>query len=165
MERWLRKEATIREAFVLAVAMIVVKIGYSYVLGIAFPQLKDAVDNAPKLGMTILAFSTPFLFLFYALMEEVIFRAPLSIAEDLGWSVRGMMVASLVLSVVFGLLHGSPANIPYQGVAGFFYCIMYLKCGGLTGNGMKAIAVTSISHFTWNMLCIANLYCHGVRVV
>ena len=93
-------------------------------------------------------------FLFSAAMiEEVIFRhVPLLIAVLMyGKSPRiiGVMVVS---SIIFGLIHGGPLNLVFQGVGGFFLSIIFLKCGGFQMRPLKALFASTTAHFLYNLI-------------
>lgn len=90
--------------------------------------------------------------LFMAFIEEVKFRLPLSVFVWLKLPTWGIMLVAILLSVLFGLLHGNGYNIPLQGFGGLLYSILYLKCGGMQKKPGKAIIVTTLAHALHNTL-------------
>ena len=80
---------------------------------------------------------------------------PLAFLSGVGLSTAKVLVFAIIFSVIFGFLHGGIPNIFIQGVGGFMYSVLFLKCGGLQGNYTKAIATSTAVHFLFNMTLLA----------
>lgn len=124
-----------------------------YHIGVAILFTKILSFNIPpiKAGLTILKWNFPFLLFLFAATEELLFRFfPLySSVEAYGISKKVLLYA-IGASIIFGLLHGSFFNIFIQGVSGFLYCLLFLKCGGFQKKYIRAFFVTTTSHFFFN---------------
>lgn len=94
------------------------------------------------------------IFLFSAAMvEEALFRFfPLLIAVALWGKSRLIIGVMVVSSIIFGFIHGGPINLIFQGVGGFFLCIIFLKCGGFQKRPLKALLSSTTAHFLYNLV-------------
>jgi predicted Abi (CAAX) family protease len=87
-----------------------------------------------------------------AAKEELVYRiVPLS------WSVTCLGITptlwiALILSIIFGLIHGNAYNILLQGVGGIVYSIIFLKCGGLGHHFVQASLCVVVAHCLHNSL-------------
>jgi hypothetical protein len=92
--------------------------------------------------------------IFTIFLEEIIFRLfPILIAKKVGLTTRGILIVSVISSVIFGYIHGSMAcKIFFQGVYGFLFCILFLKCGGLRLNGLKAFKASFSAHVIYDAI-------------
>lgn len=118
------------------------------------PQASEAKINITSSGL-------PFFLIFMALIEEVIFRLPLAVAVEAEAEKSAILLFALLLSLAFGLAHGSILNIFIQGFGGFIYCILFLKCGGYQKKYSQALAVTTTAHFLWNLSVSFIALYHG----
>jgi membrane protease YdiL (CAAX protease family) len=94
-----------------------------------------------------------------AVAEELIFRlAPLAVVLYFFGRRPGLLLlTSLVVSAVFGIVHGNYVNIFIQGMSGFLLSLLFLKCGGFNGNVFKGCATSSLGHFLFNSLIVVPL--------
>jgi len=86
--------------------------------------------------------------IFAPFWEELVFRyfpAKLAKAIDPGNKHRFMIAMIFFSSIIFGLAHGSVANIIVQGVGGMFLFWIYQKNG---------LFWAWVSHFLWNFMVI-----------
>ncbi|NTW14347.1 MAG: CPBP family intramembrane metalloprotease [Candidatus Moranbacteria bacterium] len=164
MEQWFHKEASFKESVFLIIVMLAAAYWYIFCIGTAFPGLADHLSKTP-IGITIAAPSTPLFILVAAFFEELIFRFPLSIPVRRGLSVPVIMIFVAVFSIIFGLLHGTWANIFMQGVVGALFSVVYLKCGGMSGNYPKALAASTVIHFLYNMIALGLAYIAGATAI
>ncbi len=84
-----------------------------------------------------------------AFIEELLFRLPLAIPVKLNWSSRNVLVVTVILSALFGWAHGAD-HIFIQGMSGFIYSIIFLKCGGFQKKFSKAFLSVVATHFLFN---------------
>ena len=87
------------------------------------------------------------------IVEEFIFREAL-----LGFMLRNdwnKWVAITTSALVFGIIHGNPAQIPFAVVVGFIFGLIYYK----TGN----IVITSILHIINNSFAVWLMYSMGEK--
>ncbi|MEK9155610.1 MAG: CPBP family intramembrane glutamic endopeptidase [Patescibacteria group bacterium] len=91
-----------------------------------------------------------------SVIEELIFRAPLSVVGKIWPGHRVGIWVALVSSIIFGYIHGGLATIPAQGVLGMILCFSYMKCGGMEGKFWRPIGVTIAVHTLYNfvLLCV-----------
>lgn len=150
MENWLKREAVgwhvifyVLGCTVINLLIAALTMGIVYLFKVDFPA-KESI------GLEILSPTFPFLLFILAFIEEVMFRLPLAIAITYEWSVRWLFIFMVVLSVLFGISHGSVYNIPVQGAIGLMFSILFLKCGGMEERYKKAILATTTAHFLYN---------------
>lgn len=89
-----------------------------------------------------------------ALFEEIIFRLPLAIFVERNWSTDKVLTVAVPLSAVFGYLHGGIMHVFLQGVSGFMFSLVFLKCGGWQRNYAKAVLASTATHFLFNVTVI-----------
>lgn len=131
-------------AFVYAIVFCVLE-WYGFIPTTGDWQGTDDMSPDTFLGFIIVMIvSTPFV----APMEELLFRAPLSLLSRK--SPRMVALSSLVLSGLFGYVHGGLATVPVQGVLGILLSLIYLKAGGSTGKFIRPFVVSSVAHILYN---------------
>jgi len=147
--RWLKEEALGIQAVFLIFAAVAVNLLYVIVglnvtasLGIDIPPASGAED--------LVDFSSLFLRSGDMLLEEVAFRLPLAILVWAAWPLIGIIAFAGFASVVFGAIHGSLWHVLFQGVGGFMFSLLFLKCGGLQKRWVKALACAFTAHFLYN---------------
>ena len=85
--------------------------------------------------------------------EDVLFRLlPIALIRKRTDSRLWLILTIVASSLVFGYLHDSFFNIAVQGGAGLLFSLLFLKCGGMQGRYLKALAYTSIVHTYVNIL-------------
>lgn len=91
------------------------------------------------------------LIIFTPIWEEVVFRyMPLIIVIMLCGVSKKVLYCALIVSILFGFLHGGYAHIFVQGVVGILFSIVFLKCGGLQKKYIKAVSASTLTHFGVN---------------
>lgn len=159
---WLKKEAQGKAALFWIFAVVKINLVYSFTALWVLSHMGVVVPNIPGIEqiftggiIAILIVSAK-----YVLLEELTFRFPLAILAWLQYSLGSVLVFALVLSIFFGLAHGSPEHILLQGVSGFFLSLLFLKCGGLQGRPFKALACAFSAHWLYNasLFFIATLF-------
>ena len=152
---WFFKDASGRQAANLLCLTVLFQIVYVSILAVVWVLVQ--VNRADPLEPTALLFAPTLPNLFVAAFsEEVVFRfVPLSIALAGGFTFAGIMGTAVVSSVIFGLGHGGIAHIGIQGVAGFVWCLLFLKCGGFHRHYVRATLVTTMGHVLYNLSVFA----------
>lgn len=149
---WISREARGKDVFLYVVGLLILSL--IYILGA--PQISRIIrfDLLVHGAGAARSFTSSFLVLLFFTMvgEEAVFRLPLIFLVQKRQSLQRVLLAGAVLSVVFGTLHGGFHHIFIQGVLGFAYCILFLKCGGFQGNYLKAFIVVAITHFVYDVL-------------
>lgn len=126
---------------------------YSSLIGIAILrlfglQVSDA--NVAPMPASIAEFPIATFFL-GILGEEIIFRLPLFLITLIGW--RSLMLPStLILSGVFGWIHGDWTNVPIQGVNGLILCSIFLSCGGARRKFFNGVFKGLVASYTTHIL-------------
>lgn len=88
---------------------------------------------------------------FYAaIFEEMLFRMPLAIAAEF-CRPKTIVILVIVLSIIFGYLHGSFHHIYFQGAHGLVYSVIFLKAGGFQRRPFKALLAATIIHASYNL--------------
>jgi len=106
------------------------------------------------------------LFLFVAaLVEELLFRFPLVFYIENWGNSWQLFTAIILFSIIFGAVHGSVKNIFLQGVFGFIYSLIFLKCGGLQGRYVKALCMSTLAHVTTNGIIALILLANGIKTI
>lgn len=160
--RWLEKEARGKQVFFLIAVCLIVKYIYTYAVLILF-HFTHVELPPPSRDKIELTWHTPFWLLLFVVIEEIAFRLfPLIITIELNWSLSRILLVAVAISVIFGVLHGGALYIFVQGVFGFVYSLMFLKCGGLNGRYFKALATTTTTHFLWNGTLATLAYASGL---
>ena len=152
--RWFKKEARGKELYILMANCLVLNLAYAFCfVGIMY-LLKIDIPPVSREKIPIFTFTFPFMLIGLAFFEEILFRFPLSLIIEYDRSIAEVLTAALVLSVIFGVIHGSVHHIFIQGVGGFIYSILFLKSGGLQKDYPKAVAVTTVIHFMFNAILV-----------
>jgi membrane protease YdiL (CAAX protease family) len=87
-----------------------------------------------------------------ALTEEILFRLPLALIFWRRYRLESMLAAALVLSLLFGYAHGGWYHVIFQGVSGFAFSLVFIKCGGYRYHYGKALLASGLSHTITNTL-------------
>lgn len=159
---WLAKEAKNGQTIILVLAVLAINILYNIM---AFYLLSEVLHIPVPIrqdGFEAILFS-PLLIFIFALNEELIFRAPLGIAafylDRLG-RLPLVLVLALISSIIFGWLHGGWIFVCFQGVGGYLYSLLFLKCGGLKGYIFKPLVASTFAHYLHNQIIVLIvLYC------
>ncbi len=89
-----------------------------------------------------------------AFVEEVLFRFPLFfvalIVFGKKWPLSVNLWSIVILSAIFGYLHGNWINIFIQGVIGVFLSFAFLKGGALALRPGKGLLISTTAHFLYN---------------
>lgn len=94
-----------------------------------------------------------------AMIEELLFRTPLTFIVRILKHPLLVMLAVFGLSGVFGYIHQmSWWSVPIQGFFGVMISVMYLKFGGARGKFIKPLLCTSMAHFSANALLFLVQY-------
>lgn len=118
------------------------------------PELYEGVEESNpfrSFGVTTDDFKWWVFLFFSAFIEEVLFRAPISlVVRKLKHPV--IVVTSVTgLSVLFGYIHlFTWWSVLIQGVFGFMISVAYLKFGGAQGKIIKPLFCATIAHFASN---------------
>lgn len=95
------------------------------------------------------------------LMEELMFRIlPLSLVIAFVSRSPGFVFGAMTLfTVLFGAIHPYTLSGKIEaGIAGFFFGLVFLKCGGLKKSFLKASAAAIAAHGTTNCLVLLYLW-------
>ncbi len=111
-------------------------------------ELSNYLLRWPILSMTMRLF-------FSSIIEETFYRLlPLLFAVDLWGPGISVIIVAIIASMIFGLMHGGAANLLTQGVGGFLYSVVFLKCGGLQEHYFKAFLICILMHTAYNVIMI-----------
>jgi hypothetical protein len=99
-----------------------------------------------------------------SLVEESLFRFfPLVLSRIIAkHPLEITLLIAVASSIVFGFIHGGIVHIFVQGVLGFIWCILFLKCGGNHDNPLKALFVTWTSHALYNFVLLGLAALHVI---
>jgi membrane protease YdiL (CAAX protease family) len=171
---WLDDEAMGKEIFLWIFAAFFFNFLYVIAMSALFlvvgiNDLADFLGNLPVCCKVALCFIVWF-------FEEVIFRFfPIAASVLIFEKNYKVILVSVVFSALFGFLHGGWQNIFLQGVCGFVFCLLYLKCGGFSreylrqdslwkkfkvfaGKHSKALYATTFAHIMFNVsLVVASI--------
>ena len=156
---WLKKEAVGKHVYFLIICSALINLIEALLVNVVIYTLHNLniitiTERPSNQDIEILSwYFLPFL-IFAAFKEEIVFRLPLFFAIEREVSFQKMIFFTIILSVIFGLFHGSIVNIFMQGFCGFVFCILFLKCGGYQKKYIKAITVTTMAHFTYNLIIV-----------
>lgn len=154
LKRWLRKEpANTFEIVVLIIRgttymLLAALVGMSFLL-----LLNNLFRLAPALTY----------FLPAAFIEEMLFRwlplfVPLIIWGKKQKTLPILIFIAVVASFLFGIAHGHLYNLAIQGAGGFVLSLFFIKCSFKSGQYAilqpRALMVTTLSHFLYNMLIL-----------
>lgn len=151
---WLKKD-NLRGADFAMFCTLLLGFNFIYELVLIFtlpfpvdPFLQDP-NNLPLILLTTV------ILLPTAAIEELVFRGPLSIVTRKFPHKTWLLVASTIaLSLLFGLVHGSPWNMLTQGVTGLSFSIIYLKAGGIHGKFWKPVMISTLAHLGFNTFIV-----------
>lgn len=166
LERWLQKEAkgwSVLGWIIISVLLIFL---YSAAVGLLIDRvvgsdsenewnLLRAADKAPHISFWGV-FVIIFMYFCFASREEILFRwLPFTIVCLEKFNFKTVITTAIISSVIFGYLHGGFIHIFVQGIGGFIFCLLYLKCGGYHNRNIKAVFVSTSAHALYNVLLIA----------
>lgn len=104
------------------------------------------------------AVSSLYFFIFLAaiaILEEIVFRFfPLHTVVGMIKKPRAVLFVAIIVSIIFGYLHGNWQKIFLQGMTGFVLSCVYLKCGGFQKRWPKALAASSLTHILFNFTLV-----------
>lgn len=96
----------------------------------------------------------------YAAIEEIFFR--MILIGGAVWLLRrkegtpdfanSVMIVMIFSSIWFGFAHGHWYNLFIQGVGGFFFALVYLKCGGLRRDYLTGCFWSTVTHAVYNSI-------------
>lgn len=154
---WIKKEACGRDYFISMAGALWLCLVYNSlaIMVMHFFHVDMHLAGKPEIHFSL----TPsFLgrLLRIAFIEELLFRFPLLALTDERWSTTKILICASVSSASFGFFHGGVYHIFLQGVSGFIFCILFLKCGGFRGiqwkGAVKALTATTTVHFLYNVV-------------
>ena len=157
---WLEKEAKGYNVIAIVIGAVILDFILTVVVIYAMEVINFNISNTPtrfsvtetENSIKILSLYLPCLLYVSAAMEECIFRCmPLVPAVEICGTSKMVLLVAVVSSIMFGVIHGGYDHIFLQGVGGFIYCIVFLKCGGFNENYTKGFLSSTTSHFLFNM--------------
>ena len=165
---WLSEEATGKEVigYIIFAALIVTSLDYTVEAAMENWGLVPSPE-LPKAGDYPYQYANAFfyvLLLFWGpIQEEVIFRVlPLAFVISFV-SQRASVVfgIAMVFTAVFGAIHpyGTAGRIEVA-ISGFFFSLIFLKCGGMKKRFVKASASTVTVHGLTNAFVILQAWYH-----
>ena len=156
IEDWLLKEAEGWEVVGWVFAGAVAIVSYSMAISTFVSRIIASQLNSGHLQYVL---SQPpyviiLMILAAAFIEEVIFRGlPTFFARRIfGERVAVILIIAVMSSVVFGWIHGGPIKVLMQGVCGFIFYLIFLKCGGMRGKYAKALIASTMTHALVNII-------------
>jgi membrane protease YdiL (CAAX protease family) len=153
---WLSVEWTGRRLYWAVLWAPIVSLIYVFCVTVVYAltgQL-ESMESTTGYDSEIFTWTFPLLVVGGVILEEIIFRFPLSLFATRWGATRNILGLALLLSLVFGWVHGSWHHVLLQGVVGFWWCLIYLKSGGLHDRYWKALLVTITAHTIYNTLII-----------
>ncbi len=103
------------------------------------------MNNIPAIFQLVILFTM-------ATVEEFLFRGiPLLKYRSLNTSKSSWIKTSILSSIIFGLGHGGVAQILYQGVDGFLWCILFMVSMGPKKEPIPALISCIWAHFLFNV--------------
>ena len=157
MDEWLEKEAEGKsvlwyslDCFVLIFLFVNLSIVILYLFNIHIPPVPAAKTLFAQPVNLVLVLAI----LIGALVEEILFRFPLSILGLIGAGPQLTLLGACILSGIFGWCHGGVSHVLIQGPFGFLLSMLYLKCGGYQGNVVKALFTTTLVHAGFNLFLV-----------
>ena len=160
LTKWLNEEVSGKRLWHFLALVLLGKLCYmglflGIVIALDIPNPDTVFQPVPILTWNFLLM----LFL-VALVEEIRFRGiPIMLAHlanaFFGGKTFWLLLTCLISSWLFGLAHGSYLNLITQGAMGLVFCFVFLKCGGYQRpfkKHLKALAATTLVHFTYNGL-------------
>src|SRR3989344_2413076 len=156
---WLNQEPSWK-ATLLWIGLCV-KVNLTYSFGMIWLLGSFGVDVPPVRGIEdIIAGGVTYLFsrIDDIALEELVLRVlPLAALVWAKWPLTGILAYAVFSSVVFGGIHGSTYHILVQGVTGFAYALLFLKCGGLQRNYFKGFVAVFVAPLLFNGILFAIL--------
>lgn len=146
---WLQVEARGANAFAVIGIVMLLDLFWNTVVLSALLFVADIHPVHHRVGLTINVW-LPVILLGLATMEEVMFRFPLALFVEGDWRMGDILIVAVLLSALFGILHGGLINIFLQGVGGFLWSLVFLKCGGAEKNYAKGVLASTLCHFFFN---------------
>jgi membrane protease YdiL (CAAX protease family) len=167
MQSWIRTEAKGAQAIIFVIGLCMAfKIAYAIVVILVFALMGGPpVAARVPLNIPIISWDLILAIVPTVLLEEVFFRLPLVPIVWLTRSVKNTLVCAVLLSGGFGYLHGSVPNIFTQGVGGFVYCVLFLKCGGMDMRILKPLTITFVTHLGYDAMLLGLAYKLGMTHV
>lgn len=152
IEYYLEKEfQSLSGVLKIILFLIIFKFIYALTLSQVYPHptscMHGPLDLHPVLYVLFVVIIGP-------VTEEYIFRYPLYWLYEKTYSFKITIFVAVLLSIGFGLLHGSSWHIFVQGIAGFLYCLLFLKAGGMHDEPDIGIKVTIFAHASFNAICV-----------
>ena len=159
IESWFKEEAKGTAVLFYMVIFLILDLFLNCLISMLFDVFNVVVPHSEP-NSSILTFYFPIILLGMAFIEEIFFRFPLVLLVALKLRLWIILAVSVILSIIFGLLHGGIPNIFLQGIGGLFYSILFLKCGGYHGKLIKPLAAAAFTHFFFNgvlvLMCLAQ---------
>ncbi len=152
--QWLQEEVRGKDVFLVVIVAVALCWFWNSAVLILTHFMGAGLSLAGQGNGPMLNIYSPVILLGSAFFEELIFRLPLAIFVRMGWSLEKVFVVAVPLSVFFGFLHGGISHIFLQGVSGFIFSIVFLKCGGWQRNYTKALLASTATHFMFNAVLI-----------
>lgn len=116
-------------------------------------KLPNQATDIEKLNRNLI----PFVIALSTLIEELIFRLPLALAVRKWGRSKKVLLVALILSILFGYSHGTAYNILIQGVVGFSFCLLFLKCGGYEKKYKNGLLTSWATHTIYDLLLLLPL--------
>jgi membrane protease YdiL (CAAX protease family) len=163
---WLRDEAKGANLiwYVIFAGITVVSLDYAVENALINWQVIPAPD-LPKVGDTPFKYWNAFqfisMFIWAPVKEEIIFRVlPLSIVIAFVRKSPGFVFGAMVIFAgLFGAIHPySAGGEILVAISGFFFGLVFLKCGGLNENFVKASICAMAAHGVTNVLIVLDAW-------
>ena len=150
---WMEEGVTLRQLpkFIIGSALVSIIVSIIGLIIITRIGLDISSGVAKMTQLTTMAFLTKWVVAFF--LEEMLFRAPLYVPIYFGWT-NILIPCVIILSGIFGWLHGGIGNIFIQGLAGLVFSIVFLKCGGMQREFWKGLFSSTATHTASNALII-----------
>ncbi len=173
MIRWLESEAHGKKALMWILICVVAGYTYSLLTVTLMRKFDMPLSRSHDEGIPIVSVFSFFPLVCGCTIEEVLYRLPLALLLLLRLHILRfdqrpintwpfIFLAVAILSVGFGYAHGGVDHIFVQGVTGFCFSLLFIKCGGNNGRFVKALACTIIAHFLFNEIEYARLSLKGI---
>ncbi len=164
---WLADEAKGFKAvlgYVVFAALVVISLDYAVDsalinLGLAPSPPLPAVGDTPFRYYNAMMFAT--MFLWGPIKEEVIFRVlPLSVVVSfISRKPAYVFGAMAACAGIFGAIHPyGLAGKTQVAIAGFFFGLVFLKCGGMSKSFVKASACAMAAHGLSNLFTVIDAW-------
>ncbi|MBI5046037.1 MAG: CPBP family intramembrane metalloprotease [Candidatus Niyogibacteria bacterium] len=157
LSEWLEEEAYGKNVFFIMVAAVVFCLSWSATALFLIRCVSAGAALASIVNVLRLDLYSPFILFALAFFEELLFRLPLALFVRVGWSLNRVLIIAIAISMYFGFSHGGVSHIFVQGVDGFIFSMVFLKCGGWQKHYAKALLASSTTHFMYNgvLMCLA----------